>query len=390
MASSREDVSLHVLPTTVVIPLSKPSFGEREERALVRCFRKGEWASGGSASLKLERALKKRTNAGEVFLTTSGTSALELAFMALGVRPGNEILVPSFTFPTTATSFMRMGALPRFCDVDLQSYNVTAETLASQWTPKCKGVVVVHYAGRACQMDQILRFAKIKRLWVVEDAAHAMGSRFNGVPLGTWGDFGAFSFHQTKNLVCGEGGALVARKSDRRQVVERCLEKGTNRRDFLQGIINKYQWVSMGSSFGMSDLLSSFLTPQIDRMEFLTDRRRAVSDVYLDGLAQRKGPWIAPLPDLKKEGNWHLFAVRVPAQMRLAWIRWMRGHGIETSSHFEPLHTSPFGRTLYRGRLSLPVTEKISKEILRLPIHPLISTRTARFIINTFVRFMDR
>jgi dTDP-4-amino-4,6-dideoxygalactose transaminase len=379
-----------LLQTTSMISLNKPFFGKNEKKSLFNCFKNGEWASGGATSFHVEQLLKNKIKTKNVYLTTSGTAALELAFMTLGVGPGDEVLVPSFTFPTSASSFMRMGATPRFCDVDPETFNVTVDTLSSQWTPKCKGIVVVHYGGRACPMDKINKFAREKRLWVVEDAAHALGSYLNGIPLGNWGDFGAFSFHQTKNLVCGEGGALVCRSNRWTGALETFLEKGTNRRHFLRGEVKKYHWVSLGSSFGLSDLLAALLVPQLNRMKSIIERRRRVANIYLEGLADWEGPWRAPLSDPKKEGNWHIFPVRVPSRMRASWIQWMRSHGVEASSHYEPLHLSPFGKKMAVDPIPLPTTERISKEIIRLPIHPGISQKTARLIIKTFMNFVNR
>jgi dTDP-4-amino-4,6-dideoxygalactose transaminase len=307
---------------------------------------------------------------------------MELAYMAMGLAPGDEVVTPAFTFPGTATAFLRQGARPRFCDVDEHTLNVTARTIAPRITPRTRAVVVVHYAGLPCAMAPILALARRHGLWVLEDAAHAVGSASIG-----GGDFVCFSFHQTKNLVCGEGGALVFR--DRRWVrrVERCYEKGTDRSRFVRGEIRKYQWVSPGASFGMSDLLAGVLEAQLEKLPWITERRRLIASRYREALSRSDGPWVLPPSDERNESNWHIFAVRVPAARRAACVAWMRARGVEACSHFEPLHASPFARTVLGFRGRLPVTERVAREVIRLPIHPALTDRQVDRVARVFADF---
>jgi dTDP-4-amino-4,6-dideoxygalactose transaminase len=310
---------------------------------------------------------------------------MELAHLSLGLGRGDEVVVPSFTFPSTATAALRAGARVRFADISDETLNVTPETIRPLLTGRTRAVVVVHYAGRACDMGGIMALARSRGFRVIEDAAHALGATHRGRPLGTWGDFGCFSFHQTKNLTCGEGGALAVGRSRDVPAVESRFEKGTDRLRFLRGEIDRYQWISEGGSFGLSALLAAVVEVQLGRARAILGHRRRIAGRYRKALSGGQGPWRLPGEDA--ETNWHLFAVRVPARLRDPWIAWMRGKGIEVSSHYEPLHLSPFAQEALGWRTPLPVTERAAAEIIRLPIHPGMTNLEVDRVVEAFLTF---
>jgi dTDP-4-amino-4,6-dideoxygalactose transaminase len=318
--------------------------------------------------------------AARVLLTGSCTSAMELAYMTLGLGPGDEVLMPSFTFTSTATAALRAGARPIFCDIDPDTFNLSLASAQRFYSRKTKAIVVVHYAGRGCDMRPILAWAKSRGLAVIEDAAHAFGARHQGRPLGAWGDFGCFSFHQTKNVVCGEGGALAIRDRALSRRAEWGYEKGTDRLSFQRGEIPRYQWVAPGGSFTMGEVLAGLLESQIGRMPLILKNRRRIAHFYFQALAGGDGFWALPAPDVRQEMNWHIFALRVPSSLRDALLAWMKRKGVGASSHYEPLHTSRFARETWGKMPRLETTERVAGEIVRLPIYPRLTRRDAAYV----------
>ena len=237
------------------IPFVRPSLGAAEKEAVLRTMESGAIGGNGPLTRELREYMQKLFDVRHVILTTSGTDALELAMMALGIGAGDEVIMPSFTFVSTANAVVRQGGRPVFVDIELATWNIDPAQIERHITEKTRGIVPVHYAGQGCRMEEINRIARDHNLWVVEDAAQGVGARYDGRYLGTIGDIGCYSFHVTKNITCGEGGALLTNDEEIARRTEVMAEKGTNRSAFLLGQVDKYTWVDVGSSFILSDLL---------------------------------------------------------------------------------------------------------------------------------------
>jgi dTDP-4-amino-4,6-dideoxygalactose transaminase len=311
-----------------------------------------------------------------VLLTTSCTHAMELALLALRIGPGQEVLCPSFTFVSTANAVLRVGARPVFVDIEEETLGMDAQDAARRMNPRVTAMMPVHYAGLAPDMAALLDLAGRRRLKLIEDAAQGFGASYGGRPLGTLGDAGCFSFHETKNITCGEGGALVLRDDDLARRAEIIREKGTNRSAFMRGEIDKYTWVSEGSSYVLSDLLAAVLDAQLDKLEEIQARRARVAALYREGLADwaRDRGVRLPMELPARASSHHVFYLLFPdGATRDAALAALRERGIMAAFHYVPLHSSPFGRTLGASDGGLPVTERVAATLLRLPLHPLLS-----------------
>lgn len=309
-----------------------------------------------------------------VLLTTSCTHALELALLALGVGPGHEVVCPSFTFVSTANAVLRVGARPVLADIDAATLGLDPERAADVVTPATAALLPVHYGGLAAPMAGLLDLAARRRLKVVEDAAQGLAASWRGRPLGTLGDAGAFSFHETKNVTCGEGGALALGDAEVARRAEIVREKGTNRSAFLRGEVDRYSWVSEGSSYVLSDLLAAVLDAQLDKLDEIQARRarvRAQYDAALGGWAAAHGVRL-PAEDGERRTNDHVYFLLFPEEApRDRCLDVLKARGVQAAFHYVPLHDSPFGRRL-ESRGPFPVTERVAKTLLRIPLHPLL------------------
>src|SRR5581483_7168239 len=245
------------------IPLTKPYMTEDEARAATDAILRGEVGGGGAASRRVEAKLEQRFEVKHALLVPSCTHAMELSFMAMDLQPGDQVIMPSFTFTSTANAILRQGGIPVFAEIEEETFNLDIEDAASRITPRTRAIMPVHYAGVGCRMDRVLDLAKSYNLKIVEDAAQGVGAKYNGKYLGTIGDAGAYSFHVTKNVTCGEGGAFLTNDDDLALRAEIIHEKGTNRAQYLRGQVDKYTWVDIGSSFVLSDLLAAILEKQL-------------------------------------------------------------------------------------------------------------------------------
>jgi len=345
-----------------------------EELDRIRASLSARLAGDGPFGRVVERRLADLLGVEHVLLTSSCTHALELGLLALGVGRGGEVVCPSFTFVSTANAVLRAGARPVFADIEERSLGLDVADVERRLTRRTAALLPVHYAGLAPDMEGLLGLARERHLRVVEDAAHGLGATYRGRPLGTLGDVGCFSFHESKNLTCGEGGALAVRDESVAHVAEVIREKGTNRGAFLRGEVERYTWVAEGSSYVLSDILAAMLDAQLDRMEAILSRRAAICALY----RQELGDWAAThgvrlfdeLPDGRSAH--HIFFMLFPeAASRDRALGSLRGSGIPASFHYVPLHSSPFGRSLADGRPPvLPVTERVAATLLRLPLHP--------------------
>jgi dTDP-4-amino-4,6-dideoxygalactose transaminase len=354
------------------IPFTKPRVGARELGYVKRVLTESDLASEGRFTVACSELLQERLGIPRVLLTTSCTSALEAAAMLCDLEPGDEVIMPSFTFVSTANAVVRQGARPVFVDVRLQDLNLDESLVEEAITPRTRAIFPVHYAGVGCEMDALLDIAARHHLRVVEDAAQGVHARYRGRALGSMGDLGAFSFHQTKNFVCGEGGALCVNDEALVERAEIVREKGTNRQQFLRGQVDKYTWVDVGSSFVISEILSAVLLAQLEQAEELTAARRAVHEAYDRALEPLEAAGLLRRPRVPadRETNYHLYHVLVRDQeTRDGLLTRLRARGIQAAFHYVPLHDSPMGRKLAGQPRRLPVTEDASRRLLRLPLH---------------------
>ena len=351
------------------LPLGRPTIGDAEADAAADAVRRGLLTGNGPIGRSVEEALAGVLEGMPALFVTSCTSALEASVLLSGAGPGAEVLCPSFTFVSTANAIVRAGARPVFVDIDPATLNVAPDAIARAIGPRTRAIMVVHYGGRACDMDAIADIAGRHGLRVIEDAAHALGGRYRGRLLGTIGDFGCYSFHGTKDIVCGEGGALVCRDEQDRRRAEILREKGTNRAAFVRGEVDKYTWVAEGSSYVASDVLAAILGAQLRRFPGILARKRELA-VRLTRLLQPVADVVA-LPEEWPgiESTWHLYPVLVPPDRRDRCLAALQAEGIGAAFHYVPLHSSPFGVAHLGGRASdLPATDRVSASLIRLPL----------------------
>ena len=368
------------------IPLTKPFFGQEETRAVQEALAANEVTGNGPISHACEEEIEREFQVKHALLTSSCTHALELEMMCLGLSPEDEVICPSFTFPSTANAVVREGARPIFADVEERTLNLDPADVERRITPRTRAILPVHYAGVACRMDEILKIARNHGLAVVEDAAQGLGARYHGRYLGTIGDIGCYSFHGTKNLSCGEGGAFCTNDDALAKQAEILLEKGTNRADFLRGQVDKYTWVERGSSFVLSDLLAAVLLAQLAKRAAIDERRRQIYHRYRKALERyaSQGKVLLPAIPEECEPNWHIFYILLPDERKRNELqRKLNGQGIGAAFHYVPLHTSPYGtRNLGCKAGDLPVTERLSKRLLRLPLFPDMTEEDVDYVIG--------
>ncbi len=365
------------------IPFSKPSYDERELEA-VRKALAVQTTGDGPAGRRVEARLASMLGATRVLLTTSGTHALELALLALGIGRGQEVVCPSFTVVSSANAVLRVGARPVFADVEEETLGLDPADVERRLTARSVGIVPVHYAAVAPDMESLLAIARRRSLRVVEDAAQGIAASWRGRALGTLGDAGCLSFHETKNVSCGEGGALVLRDHDLALRAEVVREKGTNRSAFLRGQVDKYTWVAEGSSYVLSDVLAAILEVQLEKLEAIQARRAAIVARYREGLAGWAAARGVRLPRQlpEREPNHHIFYLLYPdGRLRDEALAALRGRGVMATFHYVPLHSSPFGRTLGE-QPPLPVTERVASSLLRLPLHACLSDADVERVIG--------
>jgi dTDP-4-amino-4,6-dideoxygalactose transaminase len=319
-----------------------------------------------------------------VLLTTSCTHALELALLALGIGPGQEVICPSFTFVSSANAALRVGARPVFADIDERTLGLDPEDVERRLSPRTAALVPVHYAGVAPDMQALLDIARRRGLRVVEDAAQGLSASYRGRPLGTLGDAGCFSFHETKNLSCGEGGALAISDPELAKRAEIAREKGTNRAAFFRGEVDKYTWVAEGSSYVLSDVLAAILDAQLDKLAEIQARRAAIVARYRAGL----GDWASergvrlPAELAEREPNHHIFYLLYPdGAGRDRAMATLRSHGVMATFHYVPLHSAPHGLSL-GPQPQLPVTDRVAGSLLRLPLYARLADEDVLRVID--------
>jgi len=371
-----------------LIPFNRPFLAGRELEYVRQAIASGHTSGDGNFSRRCHELLETLLDAPRVLLTTSCTHALEIAAILLDFRDGEEVIIPSFTFVSTASAFVMHGARPVFADIRPDTLNLDENSIESLITPRTRAIVPVHYAGVSCEMDVILDVAAKHGLTIVEDNAHGLLGRYRSRPLGTFGAFGALSFHETKNFSCGEGGALVLNDAAYIERAEIVREKGTNRSRFFRGQVDKYTWVDLGSSYLPSDLLAAHLLAQLEERERIHAARRRIWERYsleLGGWALARQIRLPVVPD-HCEQSYHMFYLLLPgARERERMIAALLRLGVHAVFHYQPLHTSPMGRGLGSGEC--PVTEDVADRLVRLPFYTGMSSEEQSRVVEAVCTF---
>ncbi len=359
------------------IPFNKPFIAGKELYNISQAVLSGHLAGNGVFTKKCQAWLETQTGCAKALMTASCTGALEMAAILSGVGPGDEVIIPSFTFVSTANAFHLRGAKLVFADIAPDTLNIDPASVAERITPATKAVCVVHYAGVGCEMDEFTALCETGgkgargRITLIEDAAHAICAYYNDKPLGSFGDLSAFSFHETKNFISGEGGALGINDPTLIERAEIIWEKGTNRSQFFRGLTDKYTWVDTGSSFLPSELITAFLYAQFEQAGEITRRRLAGWRYYQEGLRalEKAGDLRLPFIPAHSRHNGHMFYILLQdVSTRDALMEHLRQRNIMAVFHYVPLHTSPMGLSMGYREGMLPVTEDMSGRILRLPL----------------------
>jgi dTDP-4-amino-4,6-dideoxygalactose transaminase len=353
------------------ISFNKPYMTGKELDYIAQAHSNGHLSGDGPFTKKCHDWIEAKTGTKKALLTHSCTAALEMAAILIDVAPGDEIIMPSFTFVSTANAFVLRGGVPVFVDVRPDTLNIDEALIEAAISPRTKAIVPVHYAGVACEMDTIMNIAEKHNLFVIEDAAQGIMSTYKGRALGTIGHLGAFSFHETKNIICGEGGALLINDESLIDRAEIIREKGTNRKQFFSGKVDKYSWVDIGSSYLPGEVTAAFLFAQMEKAEEITEGRLKIWNKYharLDQL-EAKGKLLRPTVPENVIHNAHMYFILLNSQQeRKALDAMLKGRGINTVFHYVPLHDSDAGKLYGRTSGMLPVTEELSSCLLRLPL----------------------
>lgn len=355
------------------IPFNRPCVGEREKAAVLEALNNDILHGAGPVSDRVERRLENLLGAEHVFLTTSCTHALEMATLALDVRPGDEVIMPSFNFVSAGNSVVLRGGRPVFADIREDTLNLDPDDVARKISDRTVGVMPVHYAGVACDMEGLHALTEEHELWIIEDAAQAVDAYFKDQHLGTLGDVGCLSFHDTKNLTSGEGGAFVTNDAGLAKKAEIIREKGTNRSAFYRGEVDKYTWVARGSSYIPSDLLAALLEGQLERRREIKSKRERVWSAYYEEFREweERGTVSLPVVPGPATPNYHIFFLLAGSpEEQDALLDAFRSEGLQATFHYVPLHRSPVGKEFWDEHIDLPVTDSVADRLIRLPLYP--------------------
>lgn len=354
-----------------MIPFNKPYMTGNELGHIADAHANRHLSGDGLFTKRCHAWLEANTGAARALLTHSCTAALEIAALVMDLMPGDEVIMPSYTFVSTANAFVLRGAVPVFVDIREDTLNIDESLIEAAITPRTKAICVVHYAGVACEMDEILAIGRRHGLVIVEDAAQAIMSKYKGRPLGTLGELGTLSFHETKNIISGEGGALLCRDDTFSERAEIIREKGTNRSLFFRGQVDKYTWVDVGSSFLPGEITAAFLTAQLQSAESITARRMAGWNRY-DAWAtthEAAGRLRRPIVPVDCTHNAHMYYILLPdLESRTDFIANMKSEGVQAVFHYVPLHSAPAGKRRGRYYGSMDVTDSVSERLVRLPL----------------------
>lgn len=374
------------------VPFNRPYMVGRELEYIAEAVHLGHLAGDGPFTRRCQSWLEDELGARKVLLTHSCTGALEMCALLCDLKPGDEVIMPSYTFVSTANAFLLRGARPVFVDIRPDTLNLDENLVEEAVTTRTRVIVPVHYAGVACAMDSLLALARDHGLRVVEDAAQGIGATYKGRPLGSLGDLGTLSFHETKNLISGEGGALVIQDEELLARAEIIRDKGTNRARFFRGEVDKYTWVDLGSSFLPAELVSAFLFAQLEKADTILARRREIFERYRAALEdlEIKGRLRLPIIPPECQHNAHVFFVLLPNErQRDELLDHFRHVNINAVFHYVPLHESPMGRKLDYAPGQLPVTEAMSRRLLRLPSFYGLQAEQQDRVIHELLRWLS-
>jgi dTDP-4-amino-4,6-dideoxygalactose transaminase len=373
-----------------IVDFNKPSMVGTELGYITQAIERSHISGDGYFTQQASLLLEKELGVQKVLLTTSCTHALEMAALLLDIQPGDEIIAPSFTFVSTVNAFVLRGAAIRFIDVRPDTLNLDETLLEALITPRTRAILPVHYAGVACEMDTIMDIANRHNIPVVEDNAHGLFGKYKGRLLGTFGCMATQSFHETKNITCGEGGALLINDPKLVEEAEIIREKGTNRSRFFRGQVDKYTWVDVGSSYLPSDILAAFLFAQLEQWQAIQAQRQRIWDYYyahLSEWAQIHGVRLPHVP-ADAEQSYHMFYMLLPSlEQRQAMIAFLRSQGIYSVFHYLPLHASPMGQQFGGQPGDCPVTERVSDQLLRLPFYNTLTEEDQARVVEAVRAF---
>lgn len=371
-----------------IISLHKPYWGKEEASALAGSLQQSNGVGDGLYTKKLDEIMKRLTHSSYVFAVPSCTQGLELACRAMGIGVGDEVIVPGFTLSSSANCVVLTGARPVFADIEDNTYCIDPKSIVRLITKKTKGIIVVHYAGMPCRMEEIQKIAKKHKLFIIEDAAHCIGAYYKRKMLGTFGDIGVFSFHGTKNVCSGEGGMVVSNNKKLAEKMDIYRANGTNRSAFLDHRVALYTWVGLGSSYLMSDLLAALLVVQLKKLTLITKKRTSVASRYTKAFSSYPGVHV-PIAPIGALPNWHIYAIRFDkASVAKQFTTYMNKHNITAIRHYVPIHTSPMGRMLSgKSYQPLPIVERVAETLVRLPIYPGLSNRDVSYVCHTATSF---
>jgi dTDP-4-amino-4,6-dideoxygalactose transaminase len=362
----------------------------KELEYINQAIQSGHISGDGPFTKKCHAYLEGALGVPKVLLTTSCTHALDMSAILLNIQPGDEVIIPDFTFVSTVNAFVLRGAKPVFLDIRHDTLNLDESKLEEVITEHTKAIIPVHYAGVGCEMDVIMEIAKHHKLAVVEDNAHGLFGRYKGKYLGTFGTLAAQSFHETKNFSSGEGGALLINDQELVERAEIVREKGTNRSRFFRGQIDKYTWVDIGSSYLPSDILAAFLFGQLEQREKIQSHRKVLWDTYQLGLKDWAAKHNVQLPTIPEycEQSYHMFQLLMPnLELRQKLIMYLRERGIYSVFHYLPLHLSDMGRSFGGRTGDCPVTEKVSDQLIRLPFHNVLTGAEQEEVMEAILDF---
>jgi dTDP-4-amino-4,6-dideoxygalactose transaminase len=351
------------------IPFNRPYLTGRELSFIAEAHQHGQLSGDGIFTKRCQGWLEKLGENTSALLTHSCTAALEMSAILANIQPGDEVIMPSYTFVSTANAFVLRGAVPVFVDIRFDTLNINEKLIEKEITKKTKAIVVVHYAGVACEMDYIMGLAKSYGLLVIEDAAQACMSSYKGRMLGTIGHIGCFSFHETKNIISGEGGAILINCENLLDRAEIIREKGTNRKKFIQGLTDKYTWTDIGSSYLPGEIVAAFLWAQMQEAAFITQKRKDIWNYYKQNLEVLNPNFISGniLPECSH--NAHMFyLINKSERSRATILKILKDREINCVFHYVPLHTSPFGKRVSKREYFLPITDYVSANLIRLPM----------------------
>lgn len=376
-----------------MIPFNRPSLAGRELEYMAAVMERGHASGDGSFTKRCHALLEQAIPGSRALLTTSCTHALEMAALLLDIKPGDEVILPSFTFVSTANAFVLRGATPVFADIRPDTLNIDERAVARLITSRTRAIVAVHYAGVGCEMDILAEFASRHGLSIIEDNAHGLFGRYNNRALGSFGRLATLSFHETKNVSCGEGGALLINDPDLWERAEIIREKGTDRSRFFRGEVDKYTWVDLGSSYLPSELLAAFLCAQLEQAVQVQERRRVLWNGYADALsawAQQEAVRLPLIPSGCQQ-PYHLFYLLMPdEEARNALAAHLRQADITAVPHYVPLHASPMARRLLGQTPACPVASVMSRRLLRLPLFASLSQTDQDIVIARITDWRGR